>query len=354
VSAGSDQLVTLPASATLDGTVSDDGLPGPLTTTWSKFSGPGTVTFGAASAVDTTASFSTRGVYTLRLTANDGAVGVFDDVVITVNAAPTVSAGSDQTITLPASASLDGTVSDDGRPGPLTTTWSMVSGPGTVTFGNAHAVDTMASFSFNGIYTLRLTANDGAVSVFDDVVLTVYSPGGVVAFDRRVAANSDDAEERAGIVSTAGRDLDLGLEGGVSQMVGLRFKGIDVPRGAPIVKAWVQFKADKVDSLAASLIIQGQAANSAPTFANSSYNILLRSRTAAMVNWAPPKWLAVGQVGPAQQTTNLAAVIQEIVNRPGWVPGNSLVLIITGTGHREAESYDADQAGAAVLHLEHR
>jgi hypothetical protein len=73
-----------------------------------------------------------------------------------------------------------------------------------------------------------------------------------------------------------------------------------------------------------------------------------------MVNWAPPKWTAVGQVGPAQQTTNLAAVIQEIVNRPGWVPGNSLVLIITGTGHREAESYDADQAGAAVLHLEHR
>jgi len=354
VSAGTDQLITLPASASLDGTVSDDGLPGPLTTTWSKVSGPGSVSFGNANAVDTTATFSTTGGYTLRLTANDGSVAVFDDVVITVNAAPTVSAGNDQTITLPASASLDGSASDDGGPGPLTTTWSKVSGPGTVTFGNANAVDTTASFSFNGIYTLRLTANDGAVSASDDVVITVFNPGGVIAFERRVAANSDDAEEKAGSVSTAGRDLDLGLEGGVSQMVGIRFNGVDVPRGAPIVKAWVQFKADKLDSLAASLLIQGQAANNAPTFAKSTYNILLRPRTAALVNWVPPKWTVVGQVGPAQQTSNLAAVIQEIVNRPGWVAGNSLVLIITGTGHREAEAYDGDQAGAAVLHVEHR
>jgi hypothetical protein len=47
-------------------------------------------------------------------------------------------------------------------------------------------------------------------------------------------------------------------------------------------------------------------------------------------------------------------VIQEIVNRPGWVAGNALVLIITGSGHREAESYEGDSGGAAVLHLEHR
>jgi len=47
-------------------------------------------------------------------------------------------------------------------------------------------------------------------------------------------------------------------------------------------------------------------------------------------------------------------VIQEIVNRPGWIPGNSLVLIITGTGHREAASYDGDPAGAALLHVEYK
>jgi hypothetical protein len=357
VSAGPNQLVTLPASASLDGTVTDDGLPNPpgiLTTTWSKLSGPGTVTFLDASAVDTTASFSTGGLYTLRLTANDGAASVFDDVVVTVNQAPTVNAGSDQTITLPASANLDGTVSDDGLPGSLTTTWSKVSGPGTVSFGNANAVDTTASFSFNGIYTLRLTANDGAASAFDDVVITVYNTGGVITLDRSVAAGSDDAEEKAGLVTTAGRDLDLGTDAGARQIVGLRFNAIDIPKGAPIVNAWIQFKADKIDTAAASLIIQGQSADNAPTFAGTSYNILLRPRTAAMVSWVPPKWSVAGQAGPAQQTPNLAAVIQEIVNRPGWSAGSSLVLIITGTGHREAESREGDPAGAAVLHVEHQ
>jgi K319L-like, PKD domain len=78
-----------------------------------------------------------------------------------VNQPPGVNAGPDQTITLPGSANLIGTVSDDGLPNPpgaLTTTWSKVSGPGTVTFGNAAAVSTTASFSAAGNYVLRLTA----------------------------------------------------------------------------------------------------------------------------------------------------------------------------------------------------
>ena len=47
-----------------------------------------------------------------------------------INQPPRVNAGADQTIVLPSSASIDGTVSDDGRPRPLTTSWSVVRGPG--------------------------------------------------------------------------------------------------------------------------------------------------------------------------------------------------------------------------------
>jgi hypothetical protein len=96
------------------------------------------------------------------------------------NQAPSASAGPDQGITLPASATLNGTVSDDGLPNPpaaVTTTWSKTSGPGTVTFGNAGAVDTTASFSQAGTYVLRLTASDSALSAFDELTVTV-SPAG--------------------------------------------------------------------------------------------------------------------------------------------------------------------------------
>jgi uncharacterized protein YjiK len=207
VNAGPDQTVTLPASATLNGTVSDDGLPNPpgmVTTTWSQVSGPGTVTFGNAGAVNTTASFSTVGVYTLRLTAKDGAVSITDDVVITatLNQAPLVNAGPDQSITLPRSAVLDGTVSDDGLPTPpsLTTAWSKVSGPGTVTFGNANAVDTTATFSVAGAYTLRLTAFDGALSSFDEITIKVSNPPAVTTFNPAADAfvTEDKPQENKG------------------------------------------------------------------------------------------------------------------------------------------------------------
>ena len=92
------------------------------------------------------------------------------------NQAPSVNAGADQTITLPASATLDGTVTDDGLPNPpgaINTTWSQVSGPGTVTFANATAVDTTASFSAPGAYILRFSANDGGTTSSDDLSVTV-------------------------------------------------------------------------------------------------------------------------------------------------------------------------------------
>lgn len=93
----------------------------------------------------------------------------------TPNVAPTVSAGADLNVTLPGTASLNGTVSDDGKPAgaSVTTTWSKVSGPGTVTFGNASNVDTTASFSTDGTYVLKLTASDTALSTSDEVQVVV-------------------------------------------------------------------------------------------------------------------------------------------------------------------------------------
>jgi hypothetical protein len=93
------------------------------------------------------------------------------------NQSPVVNAGADQTITLPASATLSASATDDAfpiPPGLLSWGWSKFSGPGTVTFANLSALNTSASFSTNGTYVLRLTANDGAAAVSDDLVVTVY------------------------------------------------------------------------------------------------------------------------------------------------------------------------------------
>jgi predicted GH43/DUF377 family glycosyl hydrolase len=100
----------------------------------------------------------------------------FSTVKTAPNMAPTVDAGADQTITLPATATLSGTVMDDDVPVPLEnvkTTWSRVTGPDAVTFAGTAGLVTTASFSQPGTYVLRLTADDGQLSASDDVTVSV-------------------------------------------------------------------------------------------------------------------------------------------------------------------------------------
>ena len=61
------------------------------TLAWSKLSGPGTVTFGNASATDTTASFSADGTYVLRATAANAIGSSPLDLTVRVNPATTLT-----------------------------------------------------------------------------------------------------------------------------------------------------------------------------------------------------------------------------------------------------------------------
>jgi len=95
-----------------------------------------------------------------------------------VNGPPVVDAGSNATVTLPASITLSGTASDDGLPSgsTVTTTWSLQSGPGTATIANASALNTTATVTAPGTYVFLLTASDSALQATDTVTITVNAP----------------------------------------------------------------------------------------------------------------------------------------------------------------------------------
>jgi hypothetical protein len=92
VEAGPDQNAVInvfTATATLSGSILDDGLPNPpgvVTCLWSKVSGPGNVVLSPATAPVTAASFDAVGSYVLRLFASDGQLGTNDTVGVTVSA----------------------------------------------------------------------------------------------------------------------------------------------------------------------------------------------------------------------------------------------------------------------------
>lgn len=90
-----------------------------------------------------------------------------------------VDAGSNVTVQLNLPLTLAGVVSDDAQPDPpaaLSTTWSLVSGPGPVTITNASSLTNIVQFTQTGEYQFRLVADDGQVKAFDEVTVTVIEP----------------------------------------------------------------------------------------------------------------------------------------------------------------------------------
>jgi hypothetical protein len=171
--------------------------------------------------------------------------------------------------------------------------------------------------------------------------------------DIPIAAGTDDAEESAsGVMNVGSSDLEMTFDTS-QQTVGLRFTQVAVPQGAPITAAWIQFRVDETTSEATALTIRGQAIDDAPTFTGASGDISSRALTTASVPWSPPPWLVLGAAGPDQRSPDLAAVVSEIVSRPGWASGQSLALILAGSGKRVAEAWDVNPAGAATLHVEY-
>jgi regulation of enolase protein 1 (concanavalin A-like superfamily) len=61
---------------------SDDGLPAPLSYTWSQLFGPGDAHFENAASFSTGVTFSQPGVYGLRVTVNDGQFSATDDLFV--------------------------------------------------------------------------------------------------------------------------------------------------------------------------------------------------------------------------------------------------------------------------------
>ena len=173
-------------------------------------------------------------------------------------------------------------------------------------------------------------------------------------FKVRIAKGMDDVEESStGKMYVNSSDLELIYDNN-AQVIGIRFTGVTIPQGATITNAYIQFKVEETSSTTVKLNIAAEANPNASAFSTIARNVSARPRTSSSVSWTPISWTKAGDMGTAQQTPNLNSIIQEIVSLPKWTSGNSIVIIITGSGgKRVAESYEGNAAGAPLLHIEY-
>lgn len=153
---------------------------------------------------------------------------------------------------------------------------------------------------------------------------------------------ADDAEEAipSGAMNLTSSDLEMTMEG-TEQIIGLRFNNINIPQGATINSAYIQFTTDETDDVATSLVINGELTENSTNFTNTLFDISNRTTTSAAVNWDNiPAWDQVGEAGPDQATPDLTTIVEEILNQGGWASGNAMTFIVTGTGKRNAISFN--------------
>jgi len=208
----------------------------------------------------------------------------------------------------------------------------------------------------NGSYALSAKAFDNSSNSTISSIVTINSGTSATTFSKRVATGNDDVEEsQTGAMYMNSSDLELVNDGTTygNQKIGMRFTGITVPQGASITNAYLQFTCDETGTTATSLLIKGENVNNSAAFATTANNVSSRAQTTASVAWSPASWSTVGQATTTQRTPNIRTIIQDIVNRSGWVSGNAMSLIITGTGKRTAEAYEGSSTQAPLLVIEY-
>lgn len=137
------------------------------------------------------------------------------------------------------------------------------------------------------------------------------------------------------------------------------FPNVTIPKDATILSAKLTLRASYSNAEVTVKSKIRAAAQDNPTAPTSADDYLARPLTQATVNWDDiPTWYA----GTIYDSPAIAAVIQEIVNRPGWQSGNAILIFWddrddrsthAASRWRRAGSYDYATTTAPLLTVEY-
>ena len=136
---------------------------------------------------------------------------------------------------------------------------------------------------------------------------------------------------------------------------GLRFPGVPIPAGSEIISARLKLNHKYHSGMPVRLQLRGEAADTAQPFADDQTLAHDRQQTVNAVGWevdgSPAGGLWI-------ESPDLAVLVQEVLDRPGWSVYNALALLVeSGVGnvhYVDAWAYDYRPELAARLEICYR
>jgi hypothetical protein len=142
-----------------------------------------------------------------------------------------------------------------------------------------------------------------------------------------VSTGADDGNEDANGTVWLARPL---LRSGAGAIAAFRFAGVPVPARARIRSATLWTVALLEGTRPIAVRYTGEATADSPQFVSVRHDLSRRPRTRAAVVDTPGPWPPLAYTSSPE----LAAIVQEIVDQPGWESGNGLTLFVDDHGSR--------------------
>ena len=208
--------------------------------------------------------------------------------------------------------------------------------------------------SITGLSDRRVRAIDEGVSgapqlvvSYDDSTATGCTQGESVY---QVASQSDNMEEDTKGKPNTGSYLNFRNDW--NNFVGVRFNNLNLPQGATIDEAYLEFTAYETNTANnASMLIRGVERDSITSFGSNNKNNLKNLPKTSGLTWNMPKFYK----NSAYRTPDISNIVKEIVDRSGWQPGNNMAFIFNNfNGRRGAYSYNGQPSGAPRLIVKYK
>jgi len=148
-------------------------------------------------------------------------------------------------------------------------------------------------------------------------------------FTSQVSVGSDDVNQEGSVFQSSSTTVWIGNASTTANNYGaFRFTNIQIPRGATITAARLEFYSANTQWVSVNLQIAGDAADNSLPFSASALPSQRVLTTARIVHSSDVKWM----VNTWYPFTDMRLVVQEIISRPNWQLGNTMSIILVGTG----------------------